>query len=780
LYTIAPPIELGLRVNARRVVVVDWGRVRGRAATWPEWGSANRPGATHWPDLLSDFTRPAAERVREWAKAEVAPGRLMPWLPVAFGSGVAIYFTAEREPAWWAAAVLAFLAVSVAIVSRGRPIMFALALAVAAAAVGFFTGTTKSLLVGHPILLVSSANISISGFVEQQEERDKTDRIVLWVQTIDGDRLDVKPERVRLSVRKGTAPPVGAYVSLTARLNPPLPPLRPGSYDFSRDLYFQGIGAIGFATGAIQIEAAPTPSAISLIYASTIANIRDAVDRRIRASALGDNGSIASALITGKRDAISTPVNDAMYISSLAHVLSISGYHMAVVAGVVFFVVRAALVLIPGFALRHPIKKWAALAALAAITFYLLLSGAEVATQRSFYMTAIVLAGVIVDRATLTFRTLAVSALAVLLLAPEAVVHPSFQMSFAATLALIAGYQNGVPWLPRQTADSSLAARIALWGVREIANLIFASLLAGFATTPYAAFHFHRLAPYGVLANLLAMPIVSAWVMPAGMLALVAMPFGFDAPLWRLMGAGLDWMIIVAEWVANLPGAVGRVPAFGTGVLLVITAGLLIVCLLRTPLRWSGVVLIVLACVFIWRAPKPDVLIAADAEAFAVRGADGHFAVKKITRDPFAVREWLAADADARLPADPKLEEGFACDEVGCVAKLPDGSWVAIARTLEAFGDDCSRAALVIALKMPPPGCAANVVTRKAWVEGGALALYRAASGWQAVAARPHGLDRPWAPATALSGERRGRPSPGGSAASQDATPQPEDLDTDD
>src|SRR5436309_6147562 len=177
-------------------------------------------------------------------------------------------------------------------------------------------------------------------------------------------------------------------------------------------------------------------------------------------------------------------------------------------------------------------------------------------------MIGIVLLAVLVDRTAVTFRTLAVAALAVLLLAPEAVVHPSFQMSFAATLALVAGYRHGLPF-GKPTADSSFGARIALWGVREILGLIFASLLAGLATTPYAAFHFHRLAPYGVLANLAAMPVVSGLVMPAGILGLIAMPFGFDAPFWRLMELGIDWMVAVALWVTSLPGAVGRVPAFG-------------------------------------------------------------------------------------------------------------------------------------------------------------------------------------------------------------------------
>ena len=249
----------------------------------------------------------------------------MPWLPVAFGVGVAIYFTAEREPACWASVLLALASTAAAVLCYRRPIMFGLALGIAAGAIGFATATVKSALVAHPILRNSVSNIAVTGFVEQQEERERTDRIVVRVHTIDGDRLDLKPDRIRVSVRKGMAPPVGAFVSLKARLNPPLSQLRPGSYDFARDLYFQGIGAIGFATGAIKIDVPPTASSLWLTYASLIAGIRDAVDRRIRASAEGDNGSIASALITGRRDAISTPVNDAMYISSLAHVLSISG-----------------------------------------------------------------------------------------------------------------------------------------------------------------------------------------------------------------------------------------------------------------------------------------------------------------------------------------------------------------------------------------------------------------------------------------------------------------------
>ncbi len=465
-------------------------------------------------------------------------------------------------------------------------------------------------------------------------------------------------------MKKGTAPDVGSFVELKARLQPPLAPLRPGSYDFGRDLYFQGIGASGFVMGAIKAKEPPASGGLLLGYAAVMQGLRDAIDARIRNVLEGDKRAIATALLTGRRDAISGPVNDAMFISGLGHVLSISGYHMAVVAGVVFFAVRALLALFPALANGFPIKKWSAAAALVAAAFYLLLSGAEVATQRSFFMTAVVLTAVMVDRRAITFRTLAVAAMIVLAMAPEALVHPSFQMSFAATLGLVALIQIGMPRL-FASPDNSAAARVALWGGREIMTLVLASLVAGLATTPYAAFHFHRVTPYGLLANLAAMPVVSAVVMPAGLLGLVAMPFGFDGMFWAIMGAGIDWMIVVTQWVAALPGAVGRMAAFGIGPLITASAAIILFGLLRTPLRWSGAALLLVAVVWAIRVPQPDILISADGRNVGVRGADGRLHLMRTAKDAFLVREWLAADADARLSTDASLADGVSCDEAG-------------------------------------------------------------------------------------------------------------------
>src|SRR6202000_2379630 len=371
-----------------------------------------------------------------------------------------------------ACCVAAFLA------RRGR--FFVAAVMVAATVSGFAAATWRTARVAHTVLARPLYSVSLSGFVETRDIREHTDRFVLRVTQMDAPRLSTTLERAGLSVKKGTAPDVGSFVELKARLLPPLAPLRPGSYDFARDLFFQGIGASGFAMGAIRTVPPPDSGGLRLRYAAFIQGLRDAIDARIRSRLDGDERAIATALLTGRRDAISAPVNDAMFISGLGHVLSLSGYHMAVVAGVVFFFVRALLALIPGLTVSFPIKKWAAAVALLAAAFYLLLSGAEVATQRSFFMTAVVLIAVMVDRRAITFRTLAVAAMIVLAVAPEALVHPSFQMSFAATLGLVALVQIGMPNL-FASPDHSTTARIALWGGREIAMLFMASMIAGLA-----------------------------------------------------------------------------------------------------------------------------------------------------------------------------------------------------------------------------------------------------------------------------------------------------------
>ncbi len=347
-------------------------------------------------------------------------------------------------------------------------------------------------------------------------------------------------------------------------------------------------------------------------------------------------------------------------------------------------------------------------------------------------------------------------------------------MSFAATVALIAGYQFALPW--RANADTSLAMRAALWGGREIAGLILVSLLAGAATTPYAAYHFHRVAPYGVLANLFAMPVVSLWVMPMGILGLLTLPLGFDSMFWRLMAQGIDWMIAVALWVTSLPGAIGHIRAFGTGPLLLGTAGLLLLCLLRTPLRWSGAVLAAVAMLWVITTPRPDVLISGDGQAIAVRGGDGKLSILRANRETFALKEWLAADGDGRKATDAGLRAGIQCDVVGCVGKLFDGRLVAAPLSAEAFAEDCARAAVVVSGREVPIACAAKLVGRRKRHTSGAMTLRWTGEIFEQTVVRPIGVDRPWAPSPRTVENAGGL----GRTKAKDATPNPENLEADD
>ena len=315
--------------------------------------------------------------------------------------------------------------------------------------------------------------------------------------------------------------------------------------------------------------------------------------------------------------------------------------------------------------------------------------------------------------------------------------------------------QIGMPRL-FATPDHTASARAALWGGREITMLLLASLVAGLATMPYAAFHFHRVTPYGVLANLAAMPVVSAVVMPAGLLGLVAMPFGFDRLFWAIMGFGIDWMIAVTQWVAALPGAVGRVPAFGIGPLIVAQRG-------HHPARpvahaaalvgrhagtISGAVggegaAAGYSDLCRWpqcRRPRRGWPAASDA---CGQGLPGFFLLK----------EWLAADADARTAADASLTAGVSCDDMGCVMQSAGGALVAQAHRPEALADDCERAALIVTLRQAPASCAASVIDADRLRRQGAMALRRGREGFVVEAAKPKGIDRPWSPAIADGSE---------------------------
>jgi competence protein ComEC len=697
-------------------------------------------GATGIHELFSAF----AARVRAAFAEEAEQGRLAPWLAAGFCAGVLLYFLAPAEPSWIVAVLFFGVMAWLGFALRERAFAWALTAMLAAIAGGFATGSVRGAMVAHPVLTAPTTTITLQGFVEARDASTRSERIVLRVTKTDAKSKQAIPERVRLAFRKGLAPSVGEHVELRARLRPLVGPVRPGGYDFAIGAYYSGLGATGFALGRSKAAPAVSEAPLSVRFNASVDQLRRSLAERIRLTLPGDAGAIAAALVTGIRDNISHEANEAMRVSGLYHVISISGLHMALVAGVLFAFVRGGLALTPGLALRRPIKKYAALAALFGVSFYLLLSGGEVATQRSYIMIAIVLAGVLIDRPALTLRTLAAAVVVTLVISPEAVLNPGFQMSFAATLALISFYERWVPFVssppaPGASATGAWSARAGKWLLLGAAT----SFIAGCATALYAAFHFHRLAPYGVLANVLSMPLIAFVIMPGALLGVLLIPFGFDFIGWTMMGYGIDGMIAVAKYVSAIEGAEGRIAAFSGSAVMLGTLALLLIAIPATWLRLAGVPLALVALMLMWNGPRYDVMVDAEGDVIALRTDGGAPSIHTSKSNRFTVENWLAAAGLNPVPAKT-LGQAFSCDASGCVGRLSDGSLVAIPKTATALLEDCGRAALIIASRSVPASCGSAVIDRNTLATTGAVALRKTASGWEAYPSRAPHADRPW------------------------------------
>jgi competence protein ComEC len=554
-------------------------------------------------------------------------------------------------------------------------------------------------------------------------------RVALLVDAIEGVAPAGTPHIVRVTIRSRTeAIVVGDAISVTARIQPPSGPVLPGGYDFARAAYYDRIGAVGFAYGAAR-PADIGPAPLGLRLQEPLAQLRDLIRKRVMAALPGEPGRIAAALIMGDQGGISERTQEAMRISGLGHVLSISGLHMALIAGSAFWLIRALLALSSELALRRPIKKWAALGALAVATFYLGISGAEVATQRAYIMLAIMLVAVLLDRRAITLRNVALAALVVLLISPESLMSVSLQMSFAATIALVAAYEE---ISSRSDRRLRLADRrdpgVLGWASRSVGGLFVTSLVAGLATTPFGIFHFQRVAPLSLLANMIAMPAVGLIVMPMVLLAVVLMPVGLETLPLTAMNWGVAWMIAVAEWTAEWSGDAGGVRTMPALPLLLVVGGFLWIALWREGWRLLGIAPMLAAIPLALAAPRPDILVGEDGVTVAVRGVDGRLSIIGGKGERFTIENWLRADADPRKAGAPDLGKGVRCDAIGCIGKVgKEEEVVSVVLKPDAFAEDCRLAAIVVTRLKAPPWCGetAMVIDRDTLDRRGAHALYR-------------------------------------------------------
>jgi len=676
------------------------------------------------------------------ARREAEEWRLFPWAVIAFGVGILLYFQADDEPNLAACAAALAFCTALAWRWRGRVGLFTTAVVLAAIFAGLGSGVLRSRQVAAPVL-AQTIIVTTSGFIETVDERQHGARLVLLTQELQGVPPGETPRRIRVGVRDATALRPGQFIVAKARLMPPPEPAVPGGYDFARDLYFRGIGAVGTLLGRIEISEPPQPPSWRLVLTAKIDRARNVLADRIAASIGGPAGGVAAALVTGKRGLIPDETNDVLRAAGIYHIVSISGLHMVLAAGIFFWVARALLALFPAAALTWPLKKIAALVAMVGATAYCIFSGSEVATERSLITTLVLLGAILVDRPALSIRNVTIAALIVLILEPEALLGPSFQMSFAAVLALIAVAQRFSK--PQERLPSSGAVERALrWLVRAATALTVSTLVAGAATAPFSAYHFQTANPLGVIGNALALPLVSAVVMPSAALGVIAYPFGLDRPVWQTMGAAISAVLDVSGWVSGLAGSTVVIGAFGPGVLLLMVLALLGLTLLVSPLRWFAMVPALAGLALAATPDRPDMLIGRDGAGAAIRGHDGRLLVVG-RASPFVVEHWTRADGDDRSAEDPTLSEGVRCDRLGCVANTIAGH-VAVVRDRRAFEEDCRRATIIVSRLPAPTHCGAAFIADSAFLARHGATAVRFENGAPIItAARRQTASRPWA-----------------------------------
>lgn len=589
----------------------------------------------------------------------------MLWVPVMLGIGIGGYFLLPYEPAMYQAGKGVTLALIGAYLSRRwiRP-LFPVFIILLVIGVGFATAYLHARYSHTPVIQDDLGVIWVRAEVERLDVQPHGVRLYLkkldlWQPERGRFAAHYTPKRARVSVRTAMEDiHPGDYVQFRAILHPPpAKPVYPGGYDFARYAYFEGIGAVGYSISPVELREADT--------SFSTAAWRHGVTRRILAYFTEGSltGNIAAALLTGQRGGIDKEVLEAMRQAGLGHLLAISGLHLALVMAGSYFIMRAGLALVPWLALRYPIKQWSAVVALVVGAVYLMLTGAPVSAQRAYIMAGLFFLAIVLHHTGTPMRPVALAACIILFMTPEALVTPSFQMSFAAVIALVATFQVVTVFQKSGVHSRSLLQRISYY----LGALVLSSLVAGMATAPFAIYHFGRYASYGLLANLIAIPLTSLWIMPWGMLALLLMPIGLEGLALIPMGWGLDYLIDYAGWIAALPGASVMVPQVSPWSIVWFSLAGLWLCLWRRKWRiWALPMLFLTPLWFAFPLTSPDVIIDEEGKLFAVRDdTNGKLVFSSLVHGRYAREQWLRyyAQAEAMHYRDSKILQ---CDEQQC------------------------------------------------------------------------------------------------------------------
>lgn len=656
------------------------------------------------------------------AEAAYQAARLFVWMPIFMAVGIVFYFSLPFEPPIVSGFLAGVPAAILLIFLRKRPVPRVLLLAALCVCTGFAAASVRTARIHTPILSREMAPVRVEGTIESLEplEEGKGFRGILRDVRIERLAPEETPRKLRLKLRPGPVLAPGQRIEVLAGLNPPGAPSLPGGFDFRRHLYFQGIGGVGFAYGKALILAEPERSG----FGDFIERIRLWVGERISAAMPAREAAVANALMTGPRAAIDEEDNEAIRDAGLAHMLSISGLHIGLFFGVVFFAVRFFLSCFPALALRYPIKKVAAAAAMTGAIFYTLISGNTVPTQRSILMAGIVFLAILLDRSPLSIRLVAFSALCILLVAPESVLGASFQMSFSAVAALAVFYESvqlrrfaTLPG-PRGPVRRFLSYFI---------GIAMTSLVATFATAPFTLYHFQQLPIFGVVANMLAIPVLGFVVMPAAVAAFLLMPLGLEWLVMPFIDWGVDIILAIAHRVAAFDHAVVTVSLWPGISLALFSFSFVLFLLLNWRMKLLGLVPLMLFFFFVFNEKQPDVLVSSDGSLVAIKGHEPILMISDLRKERFTRKNWVRAlgmdeDSARKWPVEGMLDD-LSCGEEGCRLSR-NGVKIAFLRKRDIFAEECAWADVLIAPFSLPPCRDGIVIDRKASASRGPYALY--------------------------------------------------------
>jgi len=714
--------------------------------------------STHIPPLQTAAAgcSRARHKIEDGLQAE--RDQLPLWLPVALGIGVIAWF-ALAAPVYWIAAMTAAAGVALGAIAAGRFDRASRVVAIAAMliAVGIGLAWLRAVSVGAPAL-ARPAIVRMTARVESVEALPARGlmRLILRPMQVDaGERVPDLPPRVRVNLKQDEAPAglgIDGVIRLRARLMPPNEPSVPGAYDFRRVAWFAGIGATGRGLAPVEVL---TPGRGN-------GGLRAALSAHIEGRLPGSAGGIAAALAAGDEGAITDADSEAMRRSGLAHLLSVSGLHITAAVGATIWAVTRLLALWPWLALRIRVPLVAAGAGAAAAIGYTLLTGSQVPTARSCIAALLVLAAMAAGREAITLRMVAAGAFVVTALWPEAVMGPSFQLSFAAVASIVALHEQ--PTVKRwfEKREESRWRRAA----REVGSLLLTGLVVEIVLTPIALYHFHRSGWYGALANIVAIPLTTFVIMPAEALALAADAVGIGAPFWWVTGKALALLLWIARTTAAMPGSVAMLPAMPGGAYALMMAGGLWLGLWRTRVRVLGLLPFAAGAIWALAIPAPDLLVTGDGRHLAIRTPDRRAAVLRdrtgdYTRDTLMENVGATPGEDALLLSDQPFAT---CTPDACRAVVERGGrrWTVLATRssyrlpIDALAAACRTADIVVSDRRLPRTCTPR------WLKLDAATLRR--TGGVAIAlpsgsittVRTAGDRHPWIAASGM-GEARGR-----------------------